>query len=167
MYMCWIIKPFHSDLLSLSSGDPPAHTVEFSPRVTDPPTTGALQEQNDILLGLFWFVVLFILWHYEVSPLIWFWVFRSGSSVLSSSGSSSESEGVLRSRFKRFSGISGIRGRMAWLFLFNVLKSFDTCGFKGFEVKLTFSMNGPHSSSYIVNHIYDLTVVNHGKETVF
>lgn len=63
-----------------------------------------------------------------VPPLIWFWLMRCGSSPPSSSGTSSELGST--SRMEKFSGISWIKGSIAWLCLFNVLKSFVTCGFK-------------------------------------
>ncbi len=68
-------------------------------------------------------------------PLIWFWLMRSRSSLLSSSGIVSELGSASGSRFRmeKFSGISGIRGSIAWLCLFNVLKSLFTCGFKGLK----------------------------------
>lgn len=68
-------------------------------------------------------------------PLIWFWLMRSRSSLLSSSGIVSELGSASGSRFRmeRFSGISAIRGSIAWLCLFNVLKSLFTCGFKGLK----------------------------------
>lgn len=121
----------------------------------------------------------------EVSPLIWIWLFRSGSSSLSSSGPGSESESgsVFRSRFRteRFSGISGIRGRMAWLFLFNTLKSFETLvwNIKRQVILSTFSScvevkwhqtdisNGTDPKAHLVTHYYDFAIVNLWKETFF
>lgn len=90
----------------------------------------------DRFMGMHIFDCFQGLCYLEISlPLIWFWLMRSRSSLLSSSGIVSELGSASGSRFRMemFSGISGIRGSIAWLCLFNVLKSLFTCGFKGLK----------------------------------